>query len=598
MQPNTQTSEKNEGSNTITASTTPSKTLRISIVFGSIVVGAAIVGVAYLYTESLKTKAPTDLTQAEEDSIWRPEQDFNNDALHIASSTNSTPSNDESLNTITPEFEQQLKKTNIAQYELAVDWLPQPLEIALSEIPYKTLFDRVHKVGTITNGILSNTPIYLMYTDGMIEYVELYAVNEQHVVNLQKWIGDGSDQPNIIEDAISKLKLIKGNHDYRQSFTLLKEASARSGKPIERLAINSSVAIPDGELYQYQQCFFARMPSDLLVEYVVDVPFIDNETERSYGTHIISFTRTDGTYISNEYQIYDQINFGCGSLCSPLKVAARHDSDFVKTGTTADGHDLFVLKNTYDGMLVDLYNQPNTRAFIDTTEGAYEPLEKNKYSYEEFLSMAPILFWKDQLGRWVYFVHSEFLILAEKCKPVIYLYPEKETDVHVEVKPNLGFTKTIPEYKNGWNVTAYPDSTIIDKESQEKFDYLYWTGWVEGYPLIEQGWVVEQKNLPAFFDAFLPKYGLVGKEIEDFKEYWEDDMDDAPYYAVSFVDQTVIDKLSPLALDVAPDTVIRVLMTAMPLDRPIKLQAPRIPETPIRHGFTVAEWGGTILRNK
>jgi hypothetical protein len=36
----------------------------------------------------------------------------------------------------------------------------------------------------------------------------------------------------------------------------------------------------------------------------------------------------------------------------------------------------------------------------------------------------------------------------------------------------------------------------------------------------------------------------------------------------------------------------------MPLERPIKLHAPRIPETPVRHGFTVAEWGGTILRTE
>jgi hypothetical protein len=611
MEPNTQSPENNEKPETTTTSiipVAPSKSLQMSIVFGSIIVGVAIVGATYLYTQSLKIKEPTDLTQTEEDSIWRPEQDFNNEVPYDASTTddslNDVPvdhseTNDGSSNT----FLQQLEKNNIAQYDLAVSWLPRPVKAAFSEIPYTTpeSFTRIYRVGTITNGVLSNTPVYLMYESDMgSDYGELYAINTQSVVRVREWIKDVSGQPSVIEDTISKLKLTKDKDKYSLGAALidLEGMAANSGAPIKRLAVNSSSEIPDGELYQYRQCFFARTPSDLLVEYTVDVPFIDNETEGGYGTPNISFTRIDGTKMSGEYEIYDRVNYGCGSLCSPLKVVERPDSDFVKTGTTPGGYNLFVLKNSNDVMLTDLYNQPNTRAFVDTTEGRYEPLKKNKYSYEQFLSMAPILFWKDQLGRWVRFVHSEFLILAEKCKPVIYLYPEKETDLHVEVKPNVGFTKTIPEYKDGWNVTAYPDGTIIDKKSQEKFDYLYWTGWVEGYPLIEQGWVVAQKDLPAFFDVYLPKYGLVGKEIEDFKEYWEDDMNEAPYYAVSFVDQAVIDKLSPLSLDATPDTVIRVLMTAMPLERPIKLHAPRIPETPVRHGFTVAEWGGTILRTE
>lgn len=581
------------------------KDFQISIVLGSIIVGVAIVGATYLHTESLKVKEPTDLTQTEEDAIWRPEEDFNNEVPHDSSATNEASSDAVDYSNSTDDgsstFSQQLERTKIEQYDLLINWLPRPIKVTFAEIPYTTTgswFTRIYRVGTVTNGSLVNTPVYLIYEEGMGEYADLYAVNAESVVKVREWIKDVSGQPLVVSDAVTKLKLNKDSHTLGAALIDLEEMSANSGAPITRVSINSSSAIPDGELYKYQQCFFARTPSDLLVEYTVDVPFIKDDTEGGYGTPNISFTRIDGTKMSGEYDIYDRVNYGCGSLCSPLKVVERPDSDFVKTGTTNGGYDLFALKNSYDSMLTELYNQPNTRAFVDTTEGRYKPLEKNKYSYEQFLSMAPILFWKDQLGRWVYFVHSEFLILAEKCKPVIYLYPEKETDLHVEVKPNVGFTKTIPEYKDGWNVTAYPDGTIIDKESQEKYDYLYWTGWVEGYPLIEQGWVVAQKDLPAFFEVYLQKYGLVGKEIEDFKEYWEDDMDEAPYYAVSFVDQAVIDKLSPLSLDVTPDTVIRVLMTAMPLERPITLSAPRIPETPVRHGFTVAEWGGTILRTE
>ncbi len=580
------------------------KGLRIIIILASITVGTAMVGATYVYTESLKVKEPNDLTEAEEDAIWRPDQDFGNSDIFYDPSATDDGFNGgfdgyaDFIDDGSSTFSVQLENTKIAQYDLEVDWLPRPVKTTFREIPYTTgsWFTRIYRVGTVKNGVLASTPVYLIYEEGMGEYADLYAVNPDSVVRVREWTKDVSGQPTVIEDTVSTLKLTKDQYSLGAALIDLEEMAANSGSPIKRLAINGNSAIPDGELYQYQQCFFARTPSDLLVEYTVDVPFIQDTIEGGYGTPTISFTRIDGTKMSGEYEIYDRVNYGCGSLCSPLKVVDRPDSDFVKTGTTDDGYDLFVLKNSNDPMLTELYNQPNTRAFVDTSEGRYEPREKNKYSYEQFLSMAPILFWKDQLGRWVHFVHSEFLILAEKCKPVIYLYPEKETDLHVEVKPNVGFTKTIPEYKDGWNVTAYPDGTIIDKETNEKYDYLYWTGWVDGYPLIEQGWVVAGKDLPTFFDVYLPKYGLVGREIEDFKEYWEDDMDDAPYYAISFVDQAVIDKLSPLSLDVNPDTVIRVLMTAMPLERPMKLSAPRVPETPIRHGFTVAEWGGTILR--
>lgn len=573
----------------------PSRNLQISIILGSVIIGVAIIGATYLYTESLKVKEPSDLTQVEEDAVWRPEEGFPDDTATTVDDIyeNGARVSDGS------RFSELLDNTKIEKYELDIDWLPRPVNISLESVPvnFDDYYSRLYETGTIKNGVLIGKKVYLLYASELGEWASLYTFDSQMAIRIEDWL-PVDEQSLVIEDQATKLRLIRDERSLGAALLDLEEIASDNGTSIKRLALNSGSKIPDGELYQYQQCFFARTPSDLLFEYTVDVPFIQDDVEGGYGTANISFTRIDGIRMSSEYEIYDRISYGCGSLCSPLKVLERSDSDFVNTGVTDDGHNLFVLKNSHDPILTELYNQPNTRAFVNTTEGSYEPLGSNKYSYEQFLSMAPILFWKDQLGRWVHFVHSEFLVLAEKCKPVIYLYPEEETDLHVEVKPNVGFTKTIPEYKDGWNVTAYPDGTIFDKESKEKYDYLYWTGWVEGYPLIEQGWVVAQKDLPAFFDTYLPKYGLVGKEIEDFKEYWEGDMDDAPYYAVSFVDKAVIDTLSPLSLDVTPDIVIRVLMTAMPLERPITLNAPRIPETPVRHGFTVAEWGGTILRTE
>ena len=42
-------------------------------------------------------------------------------------------------------------------------------------------------------------------------------------------------------------------------------------------------------------------------------------------------------------------------------------------------------------------------------------------------------------------------------KPVIYLYPEKTTEVDVKVNLDGTFTTTYPKYNDGWNVVAEPD---------------------------------------------------------------------------------------------------------------------------------------------
>ena len=46
-------------------------------------------------------------------------------------------------------------------------------------------------------------------------------------------------------------------------------------------------------------------------------------------------------------------------------------------------------------------------------------------------------------------------------KPVIYLYPEQETEVSVELDLNGKLTCTYPEYKDGWKVTAAPDGMLM-----------------------------------------------------------------------------------------------------------------------------------------
>jgi hypothetical protein len=186
------------------------------------------------------------------------------------------------------------------------------------------------------------------------------------------------------------------------------------------------------------------------------------------------------------------------------------------------------------------------------------------------------------------------LIPTVECgKPVIYLYPEETIAVNVKVLPEGGFSKTIPEYGNGWNVTATPESQITDMVDGSVYPYLFWEGRGGLYESPKQGFVVKQNDVEEFLDATLAEYGLIEKEIKDFKEFWLPRMTGHPYYFVSFYDNKIMDVLAPLTITPQPDSVIRVLMDFKGLEKPIDVTGYKIPHRE-RKGFTVVEWGGVI----
>ena len=54
------------------------------------------------------------------------------------------------------------------------------------------------------------------------------------------------------------------------------------------------------------------------------------------------------------------------------------------------------------------------------------------------------------------------------AKPVIYLYPEKETEVTVKLNYAGELTCTYPAYNDGWKVSASPDGTLTDADRSEE----------------------------------------------------------------------------------------------------------------------------------
>ena len=182
-------------------------------------------------------------------------------------------------------------------------------------------------------------------------------------------------------------------------------------------------------------------------------------------------------------------------------------------------------------------------------------------------------------------------IVAEK--PMIYLYPEEETEVSVQLgKPEL-LTTTYPKYNNGWQVLAKPDGTLNDKFGRE-FYGLYWEGVGSAASVHEDGFVIPGADSAKFLEEKLAVLGLTEREANEFIVYWLPKLESSPYNYIRFETRDEIENYMPLEVSPKPNSTIRIIMDYKPLSEPIEVSEQQL-ETPIRTGFTVVEWGGTQI---
>ena len=180
-------------------------------------------------------------------------------------------------------------------------------------------------------------------------------------------------------------------------------------------------------------------------------------------------------------------------------------------------------------------------------------------------------------------------------KPIIYLYPENETELSVNLGKPENITCSYPEYQNGWNVIANTDGTLIDKNTGRKLYSLYWEG-IQSEPInFEEGFVVAGKDSIQFLEEKLAILGLTEIEAEEFIVYWLPKLQENEYNYIRFATMDEINKNMPLEFSVEPDTIIRVLMQFKGLENPIDVQEQKL-ETPERKGFVAVEWGGTEIK--
>ena len=180
-------------------------------------------------------------------------------------------------------------------------------------------------------------------------------------------------------------------------------------------------------------------------------------------------------------------------------------------------------------------------------------------------------------------------------KPVIYLYPEKTTDVIVKLGYAEKLTCSYPVYNNGWEVVASPDGTLIDTRTNRELYSLYWEGKGTVSADTTEGFVVKGEDTISFLEEKLEVLGLTNKEAEEFIIYWLPKLQNNEYNYIRFASMEEINEYMPLEFSQDPDTIIRVLMQYKPLEEKVDVVEQKL-ESPIRQGFVVVEWGGTEIK--
>lgn len=320
--------------------------------------------------------------------------------------------------------------------------------------------------------------------------------------------------------------------------------------------------------------FYLKMPDGTTAVYKLTADMLDESVAPK-------ITWADGKANAQTYSHSDRNGCGTTNYVSLVETSALK---LVEIGHTPKGESIMAPVDTNNSYYKDLYN--NKYQVFD---------DQKKVSYSAFIASRPLFFWTDSFGRMIKFESTKYQPLAECGKPVIYLYPQKKTNVSVKVAPEGGFSYTDPEYNGGWNVTAEPSGQLTEISSGKKYPYLFWEGRGGIYNTPTLGFTVKRAEVKSFLTEKLSLYHLNQKEINDFLEFWLPRMQEKPYYFVTFLGTAEMDRLAPLTITPKPDTIIRVLMDFTPLDRAVPSVGYDI-KAPERNGFTVIEWGGVIRK--
>ena len=185
-------------------------------------------------------------------------------------------------------------------------------------------------------------------------------------------------------------------------------------------------------------------------------------------------------------------------------------------------------------------------------------------------------------------------IQTQWVKPILYLYPEEDIDVKVKFGNEKVLKTTYPKYDKEWNVHVKSDGSIIDKNGRNYYA-LYWDEDNDLDEDFKNGFYVKSEDSIKFLEEKLNEIGLTEREANEFIMYWLPIMQENGNNLVRFEFTKEREKENKLIIEPKPDSMLRVGIIIKKVDKKVKIKEQKL-EHFDRVGFSVVEWGGTIIK--
>ncbi len=179
------------------------------------------------------------------------------------------------------------------------------------------------------------------------------------------------------------------------------------------------------------------------------------------------------------------------------------------------------------------------------------------------------------------------------AKPLLYLYPKKETKITVNFENPKKLKSTYPLYKDKWTVTAKTNGDLEDKDR----NYYYALHWEESRLTkvdFTKGYYITKDEARTFLEDKLKYIGLNDKERNEFIIYWLPALESNDKSIIYFELTEEREKFNKINITPKPDSLLRVAMHVKKVDKkPNNLEKQKLTHFH-RKGFSAIEWGGVI----
>ena len=186
---------------------------------------------------------------------------------------------------------------------------------------------------------------------------------------------------------------------------------------------------------------------------------------------------------------------------------------------------------------------------------------------------------------------SKSVVCGGIAKPILYLYPEKKTNVSVTFEHPEYLKTTYPKFNNSWDVVADVDGTLTDKNNKNYYA-LYWDEKKVHRVDFNEGYYVHKDNAIRFLESKLDYIGFTEREANEFIMYWLPILEDNEHNLVYF--ELTEERESYNKINISPnvDSLLRVVIHIKKVDKKLDIKKQSLVKFK-RKGFVAVEWGGT-----